>query len=61
VAAPEPDVLAALSRSLDGVRATVQRLTLTPDAEQDRAAVLADIAQASEQMKKAGDLATAGR
>jgi len=61
VAAPEPDVLAALSRSLDGVRATVQRLTLTPDAEKDRTAVLADIAQASEQMKKAGDLATAGR
>jgi hypothetical protein len=56
IQAPEPEVLAALAHSLDDVRTTVERLNVNGDAETDRASLLAAIADASDAIKKAGDL-----
>jgi hypothetical protein len=56
LAMPEPDVLAALAHSLDDLRGVVEKLHVSADADGDRAALLAGVEDASERIKKAGDL-----
>jgi hypothetical protein len=53
---PDPDVLAALAHSLDDLRGVVEKLHVSADADGDRAALLAAIYDASNAIKKAGDL-----
>jgi hypothetical protein len=60
IASPEADVLAALTHSLDDLRASVEKLTVNGDVERERVSLLAAITQACDEMKKAGGLSTTG-
>ncbi len=63
VDSPEPDVLAALSHSMDGVRESIQGLTAPPELEPTRQSMLSAVARASTALAPAfaGDRAAAVR